>query len=336
MPTGPGSLLIDVAERATDVDTAVNAVTESVRRWVGAGPVFVATADPITGAFSGTFTFDIPADAAAAFYEIETAGGDVCRFAELAGSESGMAALYATTHEHPEASQRWRDVLSPLQWGDELRVAVRDRGRIWGYLCLHRGAGERMFTGRDASRLAALVPAIAAALRSAALVTSADSRHLDTGVVLADPDGTVVARTGAAEDWLAELGPARRGGLPLLLEGVCRCVGHDGRPASASITTRTGRTALVEVSVLQAAEGARLAIVIRGAPATHTLERFAVGANLTTRETEVVAYVLRGLSTRAIADELSVSVHTVQAHLTSVFGKTGFGSRRELVSRLRG
>ena len=52
-----------------------------------------------------------------------------------------------------------------------------------------------------------------------------------------------VGSAGAAEDWLTELGPARRGGLPLLLEGVCRCVAHDGRPASASITTRDGSSA---------------------------------------------------------------------------------------------
>ena len=334
MPTGPGSLLIEVANRA-DLGTVVSAVTDSVRAWVGAGPVFVATADPLTGAFSGTFTFDIPAEAAAVFYEIELYGVDVCRFEELARSDTGMAALYSATDEHPEASRRWRDVLAPLQWGDELRVAVRDRGRTWGYLCLHREAHERAFSGRDAGRLAALVPALATALRSAALITPGDGRRLDTGVVLADLGGNVVASTGAAEEWLAELGPTRRGGLPLLLEGVCRCVAHDARPASASITTRSGRTALVEVSALHATEGAQLAIVIRSAPATHTLERFAAGANLTTRETEVVACVLRGLSTRAIADELSVSAHTVQAHLTSVFGKTGFCSRRELVSRLR-
>jgi DNA-binding CsgD family transcriptional regulator len=46
--------------------------------------------------------------------------------------------------------------------------------------------------------------------------------------------------------------------------------------------------------------------------------------------------VLRGLSTRAIAEELAIAPSTVQAHLTSIFGKTGLRSRRELVNRLRG
>ena len=336
MPSGPGSLLIEVADHAADLDTVVSAAADSVRAWVGAGPVFVATADPLTGGFSGTFTFDIPPEAAAAFYEIELSGLDVCRFEDLARSDTGIASLYSAADQHPSASPRWRDVLAPLQWGDELRVAVRDRGRPWGYLCLHRGAHEQAFTSRDAGRLAALVPALATALRSAALIAPGDGTRLDTGVVLADLDANVTATTAAADEWLAELGPTRRGGLPLLLEGVCRCVAHDGTPASTSITTRTGRTALVEVSALRDARGAQLAVVIRNAPPTHTLERFAASANLTTRETEVVACVLRGMSTRAIADALIVSTHTVQAHLTAVFGKTGYNSRRELVSRLRG
>jgi hypothetical protein len=41
------------------------AVTDTLRAWVGLGPTFLVTADPVTGAVSGTFAFDIP-DAAAA------------------------------------------------------------------------------------------------------------------------------------------------------------------------------------------------------------------------------------------------------------------------------
>jgi DNA-binding CsgD family transcriptional regulator len=58
-----------------------------------------------------------------------------------------------------------------------------------------------------------------------------------------------------------------------------------------------------------------------------------MAAGLTPREQDVVAAVLRGQSTRSIADQLFISEHTVQTHLRSVFAKTGVHSRRELVAR---
>jgi DNA-binding CsgD family transcriptional regulator len=55
---------------------------------------------------------------------------------------------------------------------------------------------------------------------------------------------------------------------------------------------------------------------------------------LSRREAEVARMVLRGASTRAIADDLHISRHTVQDHLKAVFDKVGVRSRRALVGRL--
>lgn len=52
---------------------------------------------------------------------------------------------------------------------------------------------------------------------------------------------------------------------------------------------------------------------------------------LTPREEQVVALVAEGLSNRAIAEELSLSEHTIKKYLFRIFDKLGVSSRVELV-----
>ena len=51
---------------------------------------------------------------------------------------------------------------------------------------------------------------------------------------------------------------------------------------------------------------------------------------LTQRESEVARLAARGLSDRQIADDLVVSIRTVQSHLASTYRKLGIRSRGEL------
>ena len=52
---------------------------------------------------------------------------------------------------------------------------------------------------------------------------------------------------------------------------------------------------------------------------------------LTERELEVLKLVTRGLSNKDIADELSLSIRTVQGHLANIFNKLRVSSRTEAV-----
>jgi DNA-binding NarL/FixJ family response regulator len=55
-----------------------------------------------------------------------------------------------------------------------------------------------------------------------------------------------------------------------------------------------------------------------------------VPSTLTPREREIAALIARGLSNRAIADELVISQATVARHVANMLTKLGFGSRAQI------
>jgi DNA-binding NarL/FixJ family response regulator len=75
-------------------------------------------------------------------------------------------------------------------------------------------------------------------------------------------------------------------------------------------------------------------IVLHPAVARRALQERAGGApsnSLSVRELEVLRYTARGLRTKEIASELSLSTRTVESHFTSIFNKLGVSSRTEAV-----
>ena len=63
----------------------------------------------------------------------------------------------------------------------------------------------------------------------------------------------------------------------------------------------------------------------------HTGEEPSALDQLTQRELEVLKLAAKGMTNREIGHELTISVRTVQVHLSNVFGKLGVGSRTEAV-----
>jgi DNA-binding CsgD family transcriptional regulator len=335
MAPGAGTLLIDLAARAHDVDAIMAAVSRTLRTAMGAGPVFLAPADPLTGAFSGAFLFDIPTQAAGAFADIERRNSDIATFAKIATHPGPpIASLYAEADGQPRNSERWREIIEPLHWGDEIRAVVRSHGYTWGYLCLHRQANERPFRHGDLQRLTALLPAVAFAMRNAA---SLADRHsiTGTGVVLADPLGHVTASTEGGAAWLAELAPPTRDTLPVPVARLVHVASTSGSMVSATIITRSGRAAYVQAAPLEGPGQPAIAVTLSTAPLDVAIARFAAQTQLTARESQILSEILAGEPTGSIAHDLSISPRTVQAHLTSIFEKTGARSRGELVRRIR-
>jgi DNA-binding CsgD family transcriptional regulator len=86
--------------------------------------------------------------------------------------------------------------------------------------------------------------------------------------------------------------------------------------------------ARVVCGYLQARAGAQQSVVTpRGRAVPH--------AALTNRETEVADAVAAGLSNKQVADNLGISVRTVENHLRSIFAKWHVPSRTALAAKLR-
>ena len=64
---------------------------------------------------------------------------------------------------------------------------------------------------------------------------------------------------------------------------------------------------------------------------TQTLARFST-PQLTTREREVLRLIARGLSNRAIAEQLGITEGTVKMHMSHLLNKMGMKSRAEIIA----
>jgi LuxR family maltose regulon positive regulatory protein len=56
---------------------------------------------------------------------------------------------------------------------------------------------------------------------------------------------------------------------------------------------------------------------------------------LSERETEVLGLIAEGLTNRAIGQHLYISLGTVKAHTSNIYGKLGVRSRTQAVARAR-
>ncbi|MEU4336066.1 LuxR C-terminal-related transcriptional regulator [Micromonospora lupini] len=114
----------------------------------------------------------------------------------------------------------------------------------------------------------------------------------------------------------------------VMLEHVHRLVDMNMAGEALKVADELGRQAATTGSVRLAVDlRARLGAAVRGNPATV--------AGLTARETQIAGFAARGLSDREIADQLVLSVRTVQTHLGRAYRKLAVTSRRELSDALR-
>src|SRR3569833_2091154 len=166
--------IVRLCYRGLDARTLRTEFLLQLRMAVPVDAYWFATADPATLLFTGSVVEEIPEQATPAFLANEFSESDVNKWVQLASASRPTEGMFLATRGQLGASARYRDILAPLGFGDELRAALRDGATCWGFLCLHRAQGNPNFTAEDAAFMARISPHLAAGLRAALLIANAD------------------------------------------------------------------------------------------------------------------------------------------------------------------
>lgn len=225
------------------------------------------------------------------------------RLAEAEGHHDGAAAAIRDVLGSDDPARLL--VLTPTQWPHLVRVAQR---------------------GDDPST----AELVATAVRT--LVARDDSQHVIRSVC-AHVDGLL---HGGQADLSRAVAGYRQGSRRLALATACEDLG-----ASMIASGDTGAAApcleeavhLTPAAAVRDQERIRHRLREAGVRSTAVLRRPAATSgweSLTESELKVVPLVADGLTNRAVADRLCLSVHTVNTHLKHVFTKLGINTRVEL------
>jgi DNA-binding CsgD family transcriptional regulator len=196
---------------------------------------------------------------------------------------------------------------------------------------------------RDIALVAGLAGLIAEGIRRAILTTAlAAAAETDPpGLIVLSADRSVDSITATAERWLAEMidSTGTSAPVPLIVMTVANQARRAGAGttddvATARVPTRTGRWLLLHAFLLDGAQQGRVGVMLHPAAQPDVAQLIVEAYGLSRRERDVTRLVLRGFSTREIADALHVTPYTVQDHLKAIFDKMGVRSRRELVAQL--
>lgn len=305
---------------------------------------FFATVDPATVLFTSVVADDPLREATGQFLDNEFGRDDVNKFAALARAGDPVNSLDHATRGDRRSSARYTDIMAVLDLGDELRAALVSKGRCWGVMCLHRQDSPAGFTAKELALVRRVAPHIGEGLRRA-LVRRLAKHPVGTaggpGVVVLNDDLSVSSMNAEAERWLGEFesGRVAAAELPVVVAAAARmalrAAASEASPAwSTRLRTQRGRWMTLYTSPMNGPDGPQTSLVLEPARPAQVASLMLDAHGLTPAQTRVASLVLHGLSTQEIVNELRISAHTVQEHLSVVFERFGIGSRRELVAVL--
>jgi DNA-binding CsgD family transcriptional regulator len=345
------ALLLERAAERDSVRELFAVASERLRRLVPFAAAAWVTTDPRTGLPAGpAWLENLRADDHARVWEFEFLREDINTYRDLVAAERPAAGLRVATSDRPARSARYREILRPQGFEDELRAVIRADGHLWASVALLRTGSAPAFAPGEIELVASLSEPLAEVVREhvrGPALPSAQVADQDAGLMLFAPDGELISANEDARALLDELQgagshhqPLR---LPLPAAGAlvrARAIAEERDHGPARVLTRapTGRWLACHGSCLRDADGRlrNTALLIEPARPTEIAPLMMAAYELSARERQITALIAHGCSTANIAHRLHLSRHTVRDHVKAILGKVGARSRGELVATLAG
>jgi DNA-binding CsgD family transcriptional regulator len=318
------------------------AVAERLAPELGSDAWAFSTCDPDTGLMAHTVSDGVPAKLARTYAERLYPYEAALLSLDLPRNGDNVFSVLALGRESREA-------LTASGMLDQFNVALVSRGRLLGTWCLMRGDRSPITSARSRAVMRRLVPHLARALRDAMAVDSALAAEVPAectpGVIVLDAHNRPMLLTTAAREWLtdlADVGYVFDDGLPFSLRALVSLLrarrNASGIPGVRRMRPRgrSGRAYEVSASLAEPDAKGECAATLIVEPVVPKPVAPSLGwrYDLSAREREVVAAVVRGEPTKCIAAQLGISPYTVAEHLDRACAKVGVRGRKALVARL--
>lgn len=252
-------------------------------------------------------------------FEYEYLRADYIPYHQLVKADDPIATLSCATKGDLTRSARYRNVLSPAGFCDELRAALMYRGTCWGYLTLFRRYERSLFTEEERAFIASLTSSIALRLRKASFAIPAEVKpdpDSEPGILILNEKLSAIAANEAADRWLSRIRkweeiddlvlprPVRTAcfralsALPATASTAKSCVHLPGYPYLN-----------IRASKLHGSNnGPQLAVSFEPTGPADTMRLMAEACELSEREKQILGALIQGMSTKELALALHISL----------------------------
>lgn len=265
-------------------------------------------------------------------YEEMIQGGQY--FARL--SDALLSSLY---------SPRYEQVLLPNGFTDEIRAALMVQGQCHGFLTLFkkRTKEEPYFQDAELEQVKMLMPLMGEALKKYyhdIIEERLSVNEKEQGIIIFNPNLAVMSINEKASRLLfilREQEQLTEPHLPKPIQAMCTRLLADKLQAFASVVVPIKDMGYIAIraSIMKTSSQERqLAVMLNEASPQEMLSFLMEAYHLTAREQEVIFEIIKGISTKEIAQRLTISYYTVQDHMKAIYHKVGVSTRNELVWRI--